>query len=682
LTFRLNSRCLDILSVLVASEQPLAASDIARQLNISGRIVRSSLVPAEQWLQDRQISLRIDRGKGISLEGSEDARRNLAQIIRNYDQPLPCLSTSDRLFVVLLTLFFAEKPVQLKQLQHTLNLSRTTIIKIINTAENWLSDYRLKLIRRPNYGYEINGIEINYREAVTCLLQECAGDARLLALAQGTKTVVDISYRTKTGLEEALQKVWTKLDIAQINKLTTPIEHILEGSLSDQLFIKFFIYIAIMIYRYRNGNIIDTLPDLSKHPYQAKQFSNAQKIGLQAKKQFGFQIPETEISWIAMQIPEPNRLHPISNQPTAEINEINDSSVQKTIDRILAQASLSLHPSLSVDLDLIHNLSNYLETILGPHQRAQTSRNPLLPDVKSQYSYIYSVAGKCRNVLKEELERELSEAEVGDIAICLIAAMERLRLLDTLKKKILVVCSAGVVTAWLLVSRLRTEFPDAEVVDVISARELENRKNFDGIDFIVSTIPLKIKDIPSKQVNPLLSLDDCKDLKELFEKNENSTPENNSIIPSTIHLSDLVTSNTIELGVVAKNWQEVVDVSGATLLKAGSVEPIFIQAMKEIILEFGPYMVIWPGTVLLHAPPHGVRHLCMSLLNLRTPVSFGHPNHDPVQIAIVLGAVDNHSHITALQELNQLMQDKKARSAIQSTPHKSVVLHWVSRFSK
>jgi mannitol operon transcriptional antiterminator len=233
-----------------------------------------------------------------------------------------------------------------------------------------------------------------------------------------------------------------------------------------------------------------------------------------------------------------------------------------------------------------------------------------------------------------------------------------------------------------LVSRLRTEFPDAEVVDVISARELENRKNFDGIDFIVSTIPLKIKDLPSKQVNPLLSLDDCKDLKELFEKNENSTPENNSINPSTIHLSDLVTSNTIELGVMAKNWQEVVDVSGATLLKAGSVEPIFIQAMKEIILEFGPYMVIWPGTVLLHAPPHGVRHLCMALLNLRTPVYFGHPNHDPVQIAIVLGAVDNHSHITALQELNQLMQDKKARSAIQSTLHKSVVLHWVSRFSK
>ena len=92
-------------------------------------------------------------------------------------------------------------------------------------------------------------------------------------------------------------------------------------------------------------------------------------------------------------------------------------------------------------------------------------------------------------------------------------------------------------------------------------------------------------------------------------------------------------------------------------------------------------MVIWPGAALLHAPPPGVRRLCMELINLREPIHFGHPDNDPVQIAVVLGAVDGRSHITALQELNQLMQDDKARSAIRDTLHKSVVLHWVSHYS-
>jgi mannitol operon transcriptional antiterminator len=259
--------------------------------------------------------------------------------------------------------------------------------------------------------------------------------------------------------------------------------------------------------------------------------------------------------------------------------------------------------------------------------------------------------------------------------------MERLRLLDRITKKVLVVCSAGVVTAWLLVSRLRAEFPDVDVVEVISAHELENWKHFEGIDFIVSTIPLRIKDIPSRQVNPLLGLDDCKRLKELFSGNDINISERKLSYPATIHLSDLVTRERIELSVVAKNWREVVEKAGAGLLSAGSIEPGFIQSMKNVILEYGPYMVIWPGAVLLHAPPSGVRRLCMELINLRDPVYFGHSENDPVQVAIVLGAVDARSHITALVELNQLMQDETARTAIQNTMHKSMVLHWVTHYS-
>jgi PTS system ascorbate-specific IIA component len=103
--------------------------------------------------------------------------------------------------------------------------------------------------------------------------------------------------------------------------------------------------------------------------------------------------------------------------------------------------------------------------------------------------------------------------------------------------------------------------------------------------------------------------------------------------------------------------------------------------MEEIILKYGPYMVIWPGAVLLHAPTEGVRRLGMEIMTLRRPVCFEHAENDPVQLAVVLAASDNHSHFTALQELNQLMQNSEARSAIGTTLHKSVVLHWISQYS-
>ena len=681
MTFRLNSRSLDILGLLASSEQPISAEVISRQLNISRRMVRTSLVPAEQWLQELQITLKKVPGEGFSLVGSGEARKNLARMIQEYDQPLPWLSPTERLHVLLLTGFFTDRPVQVKQLQQTLNLSRTTTLRVLDAAEEWLRDYQLELIRRPNYGCMIAGNERNWREAVTSLIQESAGDAQLLALFQGIKTVVNISYRKKTGLEQALRKVWMRLDIPLIKSLVSSIEYEFDGTLSDQVYIKIFIYMAIVVYRNRIGNTIQTFPDISRHPFTAQQLSEAKKIGLRVKRQFGLQLLEPEIAWIALQMPESSSLPMLADTDT-KLTVESDSSVRKYIDQILAQASLSLHPSLSVDTDLIRNLTIQVKNILNPEQERQPSKNPLLSEVKSQYPYIFSVARQSSLILAGPLGRDLNEAEVGDIAICLIAAMERLRLMDKLTKKVLVVCSAGVITAWLLVSRLRAEFPDVEVVEVVSALELENRKYFDGIDFIVSTIPLRIKDIPSRQVNPLLGLEDCKRLKELFEEQGRIRVEEKLSTPSIIHLSDLVSSETIELDVIAENWQEVVEKAGARLKKAGAIETNFIQAMKEVILEFGPYMVIWPGVVLLHAPARGVRRLCMGLINLRNPVNFGHPVNDPVDIAIVLGAIDNRSHITALLELNQMMQDEKARSAIRNTLHKSVVLHWVSRYSK
>jgi transcriptional antiterminator/mannitol/fructose-specific phosphotransferase system IIA component (Ntr-type) len=682
LTFRLNSRCLNILELLVESERPLAAVEIASQLNISSRMVRTCLAPAEGWLREGQITLRKVPGKGFSLAGSGEARRKLARKLREYEQPLPRFSSSEREQVLLLTLFFADRPLQVKQLQQTLNLSRTTTLHVMDSSEKWLQDYNLELVRRPNYGCMISGDEREWRKAVMNLLQESSDDARLLALFQGMKTVVDISSRAKSGLEDSLKKVWMRLDIPLIKLLVLPIEQDFAGRLSDQAYIKFFIYLAIAVYRNRIGEKINDIPDISRHPDLLQRLSESKNLGARIQARLGIHLSEAEITWLALQIPESSPLLPASTQPTAESNNGSDQSIRKTIDQILVQASLSLHPSLNVDEDLIRNLTLLVQTILDPEQGGQTSKNPLLRDVKSHYPYFYSVARQSSLVLADQIGRELSEMEVGDLAICLIASMERLRLLDKVTKKVLVVCSAGVVTAWLLVSRLRAEFPDVEVVEAISALELENRKRFEGIDFIVSTIPLKIKDIPSRQVNPLLGVEDIKRLKDLFKIKDNLVFETRSSHPAPVHLSDLIVSDTIELGVEANTWQAVVEKAGSRLLEVNAIDMQFIQAMKKIILEFGPYMVIWPGAVLLHAPPHGVRRLCMGLINLKEPVLFGHLENDPVKVAVVLGAMDTRSHITALLELNQLMQDENARSAIGNTLHKSVILHWVSRYSK
>ena len=533
MTFRLDSRSLDILDLLVASERPLAAVDIANHLNISARMVRSSLAAAEPWVRAGHTILESTPGKGYSIRGSDTDRRNLAQLIRGYDQPLLWLSGSERLHVLLLALFFTEKPLQIKQLQQMLNLSRTSTLAVLDAAETWLADFPLALIRRPNYGCMISGPEPDWREAVIRLLQESAGDARLLALCRGMKTVVEVSYRKQMGLEELLLNTWRQLEIPVIRQLISPVEHAFEGSLSDQDYLRFFIYMAVMVYRNRIGKSNCTFPEVPSDAGTAQTLAEAGQLAAQVHRQFGIQLSPAELAWMALQMPQPARAQYPTDQSAGIVDSQNDPSVRGLVDQILHQAALSLHPSLRVDLELIQNLTTHVAALLGHMQQGRSSDHPLLKEVKDQYPYVYSVAARCSLFLTERLGRAMTQIEIGDVAICLVAAMERLRLLERRTRKVLVVCSAGAVTAWLLVSRLRAEFPNVEVVEVISALDLESRKHLEGVDFIVSTIPLRARNIPTLQVRPLLGLDDCKRLKALFDRSPAASPA--SKLPDGIH---------------------------------------------------------------------------------------------------------------------------------------------------
>ncbi len=621
-------------------------------------------------------------GRGFSLIGPAELRRRLADAIREYDHPLPWLSPSSRLYVVLLTLFFPEGPPQIKQLQRILGHSRSTTIRVLDAAGDWLKSHHLRLVRRQNRGCMIEGDELDWRDAVVSVLRETCGDAGLLATLRGTGTVVDVSFGGKTALDEALLRIWALLEIPLIKRSIAPLEDEFARTLSDQAYAKLFIYLALVVYRNRAGRSIAHSPEIPASATSTRVLATAKEIITRLQAHSSMALPEPEIAWIARRLPADDRPTAIVSSRSKATKDESDLRIREAVDRIVLEAALSLHPSLRADAELFNNLTAHLKTLLDPQAPGESPTNGLLRDVKIQFPYAYSVAKEVSALLTSWLGRDLEEAEIGDIAICFIAAMERLRRVDIPTKKVMVVCAEGTVTAWLLVSRLRAEFPDVEVVEVISARELEDRKRASGVDFIVSTIPLRQNGIPIMHVSPLLGLEDCRHLKDMFERKGKEMPKNGLVPPAAIHLSDLITEQRIELGVAAGSWEEVVEKAGRRLLDSGAIDGRFIQAMKDVIREYGPYMVIWPGAVLLHAAPQGVRRLSIQLVSLRKPVQFGHPDHDPVQIAIVLGAPDGQAHTTALVELNRMMQDEEARSAIANTLHKSVVLHWVSRYSR
>jgi mannitol/fructose-specific phosphotransferase system IIA component (Ntr-type) len=135
----------------------------------------------------------------------------------------------------------------------------------------------------------------------------------------------------------------------------------------------------------------------------------------------------------------------------------------------------------------------------------------------------------------------------------------------------------------------------------------------------------------------------------------------------TLRLASLLTDETVRARVHVVSWQEAVERVGELLVGSGAVETRYIEAMKLVLSEMGPYAVIAPGIALLHARPEdGVRRPCLALMTLATPVPFGHSQNDPVDLVVALGAVDKQAHMVALQELARLLMDQPTLERIRS----------------
>lgn len=143
----------------------------------------------------------------------------------------------------------------------------------------------------------------------------------------------------------------------------------------------------------------------------------------------------------------------------------------------------------------------------------------------------------------------------------------------------------------------------------------------------------------------------------------------------SFHLSSLISRETVRAKVSVQDWEEATESVGRLLVSAGKITAEYITAMKRVLKEMGPYAVIAPGIVLLHARPEdGVLLPCLGLVTLMVPVPFGHSENDPVDLVFALGAVDKQAHISALQQLAEMLGDPDKLQEIRSAANDGSLL--------
>ena len=147
-------------------------------------------------------------------------------------------------------------------------------------------------------------------------------------------------------------------------------------------------------------------------------------------------------------------------------------------------------------------------------------------------------------------------------------------------------------------------------------------------------------------------------------------------------LKELLQPNLIRMDVSCRDWKAVVEASTAAMEEYGYVTPHYKEAILRNLVDFGPGMVMFPGTLISHAAPEdGCRKLGFGFMTLRHPVSFGSKYFDPVQIVFTLSVLDSTTHMAALTQLFRMLSNQSCREEFFRARNKDTVLRIVQKYA-
>ena len=130
--------------------------------------------------------------------------------------------------------------------------------------------------------------------------------------------------------------------------------------------------------------------------------------------------------------------------------------------------------------------------------------NPLLADIKTRFPLAYVMASEASTVLRDAYG-ELSEDEIGYIALSFALALDRQQSGISARKNILVVCASGAGSAHLLEHRFREAFGSSLGTILTCDAQSVRSADLSGVDCVFTTVALSVTlPVPVFQVSAFL----------------------------------------------------------------------------------------------------------------------------------------------------------------------------------
>ncbi len=519
----LDSRSIRIINALLEANAVKSTADIANSLGVSTKMVRYRLDRVGTWLEEHDVSLHKEYGMGIWLEGDPSAFQQLEDHLKEINGYELILTPKQRQQILIYTLLQENQPVIAKKLELTLGISRSTLFSDLDHASEWLEDYDIQLIRKPGFGIQLKGQEVDKRQALVDLVIEHLDQDKLMyALFGGSQ---NISLANPAFISIASSPIVVFLNSLQTSlayQMITNIEEQVQIQFSDYSTLILLLQICIMIVRIAQGHPINLQPknnqDLTNHPNFSALVQELRKLG----RKLNIPISLEETTYLFSRILD-MEIYPISSDHTK--HNLEEMHILDLITDSLAEVDdLIGNPRLSDNSQIVHELALIFEPFLDRLHLNFNIQNPLLDEFTSKHPDIYNAAVIISENLSQRTGKEIPQEEIGYIGMCLYSAIKKVSSFP--RTRILIICPMGAITSHLLAERLQTEFPNLEIVDVMSIRKFLAYPTLEA-DAIISTeayLPVQTY-LPVFHVHPLLNVEDVQKIKAWLLEKENPLGE-------------------------------------------------------------------------------------------------------------------------------------------------------------
>ena len=218
---------------------------------------------------------------------------------------------------------------------------------------------------------------------------------------------------------------------------------------------------------------------------------------------------------------------------------------------------------------LFNHISNlYKRADLGINQYEITAG-----EIKLKYPFAFELGKIAKKTIEKNLNMEISEDEVENIALHIGGALERIDKRDEKKVyKTIIVCTSGVGTSMLIKSKLENIFKGKlEIIKVIPSYLIDYVNVLD-IDFVISTVEVNLENVNVIKVSPMLTDKEIK-LIEKYIETEN--------VYIDLDIQNLFSSELFFKDIKAETRSQVIDIMSKKLVEKGYIDDTMRQSYFE-----------------------------------------------------------------------------------------------------